>query len=127
MVPDAIETFKSAKNVRVESYFEWEREPLDENFFVPAVRHGVRRLELKSNNSSLTRFTPANATATLSFGFADPTAGGDHGLFGFNCEIGPDFLAQVRQVRLLHIGFELLNSHFTGRSKQNVEAKVFEK
>lgn len=70
-------------------------EPLDEAFFVSAARSGVRNMEFTLGDDHV---TPATTAAALSFGFAEPAAGGDRGLLGVACEIGPDFLAQIKQV-----------------------------
>ncbi|KAH7710169.1 hypothetical protein AAVH_22534 [Aphelenchoides avenae] len=40
---------------------------------------------------------PANTVAALSFGFAEPTTGGERSLRGTDCDIGTDFRAQVKQ------------------------------
>ncbi|KAH7710881.1 hypothetical protein AAVH_21835, partial [Aphelenchoides avenae] len=87
-----IVAFKSVKNVCVES--SWSGAPLNENFFIAAVHRGVRHIELKSADGLK---TAANTAAALSFGFAEPVAGGDRSLLGVFCEVGADFLAHVKQ------------------------------
>ncbi|KAH7716851.1 hypothetical protein AAVH_15738 [Aphelenchoides avenae] len=92
-----IEAFKSVKNVKVHLRGTAARErPLDESFFVPAAERGVRHIQMYSMgwNDPEVR---ANTAAALSFGFAKPTTGGDRTLAGFDCGIGADFLAQVKQ------------------------------
>ncbi|KAH7714624.1 hypothetical protein AAVH_18016 [Aphelenchoides avenae] len=91
-----IEAFKSVKTVSVE--YDWDSavlEPLGENFLVSAAQHGVRHIELKPESRIRISVKAANA---LSFGFTEPTVGGDRSLLGVSWVFnGAKFLAQVRQ------------------------------
>ncbi|KAH7719933.1 hypothetical protein AAVH_12576 [Aphelenchoides avenae] len=91
-----IVAFKSVKTVNVDAYEHADQEPLDENFFLPAAQRGVRHLT-HSDYTWGEHDMPANTVAALSFGFAEPTTGGDRSLCGTDCDIGKDFLAQVKQ------------------------------
>ncbi|KAH7703618.1 hypothetical protein AAVH_29210 [Aphelenchoides avenae] len=90
-----IEAFGHVSSVIVESD-EHDRDPghLGENFFGIAAQHGVRRIVFDADDESE---MPADTAAALSFGFAEPTAGGDREVLGVACEVGSDFLAQVKQ------------------------------
>ncbi|KAH7714623.1 hypothetical protein AAVH_18015 [Aphelenchoides avenae] len=91
-----IEAFKSVKTASME----WDYDLfagadfLDVSFFVTAMQHGVRCIDFKTESDT---DIPADTAAALSFGFADPTAGGDRSLLEVACDIGPDFLEQVKQ------------------------------
>ncbi|KAH7713415.1 hypothetical protein AAVH_19211 [Aphelenchoides avenae] len=97
-----IEAFKSVKTLRMEPvpidddiYYELAgEEPLDEKIFIPALKRGVRHIEVISEDD---RGAPANTAAALSFGFAEPAAGGDRSLLGIACDIGADFLELIKQ------------------------------
>ncbi|KAH7666360.1 hypothetical protein AAVH_43280, partial [Aphelenchoides avenae] len=69
-------------------------EKLDESFFVPAAQRGVRSVCMWS---AADEDTPAKTAAALSFGFAEPSAGGDRSLYNIDCDDGTGFLAQVKQ------------------------------
>ncbi|KAH7702826.1 hypothetical protein AAVH_30012 [Aphelenchoides avenae] len=90
-----IEAFGHVSSVIVESD-EKDRDPghLGENFFGTAAQRGVRRIKFDADDESE---TPADTAAALSFGFAEPAAGGDREVLGVACEVGADFLAQVKQ------------------------------
>lgn len=70
---------------------------LGENFVVSAALRGVRNIELKPKNGV---YIDATQAAALSFGFAEPTKGGDRCLLGVTCQIRNKFLAQIKQVCL---------------------------
>ncbi|KAH7713014.1 hypothetical protein AAVH_19623 [Aphelenchoides avenae] len=92
------EAFESVNSVNVEwLYDDPDFEPLEEDLFVSATEHGVRHITLQLDGG-VEGDTPASTAGALSFGFAEPTAGGDRSLLGVACGIGPDFLAQIKQV-----------------------------
>ncbi|KAH7684732.1 hypothetical protein AAVH_40760, partial [Aphelenchoides avenae] len=89
------EAFESVNSVNVEwLYDDPDFEPLEEDLFVSAAEHGVRHITLKPDGEGN---TPANTSGALSFGFAEPSGGGDRSVRGVACGIGPDFLAQIKQ------------------------------
>lgn len=96
---DIFEAFKSVKNVNVEWFYDDPKDidPLEEDFLVSAAQHGVRHMAFKLDGEG---DTPASTAGALSFGLAEPAAGGGRSLLGVACEIGPNFLAQIKQVRL---------------------------
>lgn len=97
-----ITAFKSVQSVEVDSSGTYaDEKPLDERFFVPAAAQGVRHIKILERSVGGNPEVEANTVDALSFGFADPTAGGDRSLFYIDCAIGKDFLAQVKQVRQL--------------------------
>lgn len=95
-----IVAFKSVGHVYVDSLQTYaDQEPLSESFFVPAAEHGVRYINHISSAGNPA--IQSDTAAAISFGFANPLNGGDRCLIGIDCAIGADFLAQVKQVRLL--------------------------
>lgn len=84
--------------MKVTAYNDWESS-FDEAFFLFAAECGVRSIRFESD--TINSLTGIGLLPALSFGFAEPAAGGDRSISGVDCETDDEnFLAHLVQVSI---------------------------